>query len=128
MKLLPESTYEVSIDEKFSILSQVRLWWLLGTGAVLLNGGALLYSGWFSRIALPPNEDEASTILLVQRPILDILEPLKAHLHTDPPLFYWLLHFWGLAFGYEIHALRVLPLLFWFLTLIPLYLCARELS
>lgn len=68
--------------------------------------------------------DDAFTILLAERPLASIVTGTAAD--TMPPLFYFLLHFWGMV-SREMVWLRLLPTLLNLGSLVFLYLLMRDL-
>jgi uncharacterized membrane protein len=90
------------------------------TNVVLLSWLAASTSIW---------DDEIAGFYAVRLPALEMLRAMRAcKLHFDPPLFYLLLGLWQLIAGYSPFLLRLLPITFWILALVGMYLVGKRLG
>ncbi len=88
---------------------------------IILAGSALrLYNLGSASI----RADEGGTIYLSERAPLDIL---KSPQDVQPPLFYFILHFWMEIFGKSEFALRLLPAILSILAIPIVYILGKEL-
>ncbi len=69
--------------------------------------------------------DEANTVLIAWKDPVGIARALG--LDGNPPLFYWLLHYWMLIFGSSEAAVRALPALFGALGVAAVFAASRAL-
>lgn len=68
--------------------------------------------------------DEAWTALISQLSISDIIRVTGEDFH--PPLYYFMVHFWGGAFGFGEISIRLISLIFFFLTPVVTYFLAQS--
>lgn len=69
--------------------------------------------------------DEVVSVEIAQKPIIDSWQYLRYE--NNPPLHFWLLHFWGHLFGFGEFATRSLSVLVGLATLLAIYFLSQEL-
>lgn len=88
---------------------------------------AIVFVGMVIRLAFVPHGelwfDEAHSIFVAKLPLEKIPDYLSAE--ENPPLFYFLLHFWLKWFGDSDIVLRILPIPFGILAIIAIYFLGR---
>jgi mannosyltransferase len=108
-------------DEVPALTGRLRI--VVGVGIALVLAGGVVMRFWTpSALWL----DEALTVNIAHAPLHEI--PARLKQDGAPPLFYYLLHFWMLAFGQSDESTRFLSGLFGVATLPVAWLAAKSLG